>query len=117
MVLISLFSGVVLDHALAPNKGKGTGTGEHALLRKILPSLPPGDILVGDRYYCSYFLIAMLTAAGNDVLFQQCADDEKRIIERMRSGELPERDKIRQAANENKQTHQHEQNNGYALER
>jgi len=68
VALISLSCGSVLDYALGPYQGKETG--EHALLRMIIDSLHTGDILLGDRYYCSYFLIAMLQQKGVDVIFQ-----------------------------------------------
>ena len=68
VAIISLSCGSVLDYALGPYQGKETG--EHALLRQIVDSLVTGDILLGDRYYCSYFLIAMLQQKGVDVVFQ-----------------------------------------------
>lgn len=68
VVLISLATGGVLDVAVGPNKGKETG--EHALLRQILSSLKSGDVLVADRYYCSYFLIAMLREMDVDIVVQ-----------------------------------------------
>lgn len=69
--LISLSAGSVLDLALGPYQGKETG--EHALLRQMLDTLLPGDVLLADRYYCSYFLIAQLQAMGVDVVFQNHA--------------------------------------------
>lgn len=39
----------------------------------MLDTLEPGDLIVADRYYCSYFLIAMLIERGIDVLFEQNA--------------------------------------------
>jgi hypothetical protein len=67
--VISLLCGAVLDVAIGPYQGKQTG--EHALLRQILDdSLSAGDILLADRYYCSYFLIARLQQMGVDVVFQ-----------------------------------------------
>jgi hypothetical protein len=35
-------------------------TGEMALLRRLLGRFRAGDILLADRYYCSYFMIALL---------------------------------------------------------
>ncbi len=72
VVLISFATGGVLDVALGPNKGKKTG--EHGLLRQILNALKSGDILVADCYYCSYFLIAMLSNMGVDVVMQAHAN-------------------------------------------
>jgi hypothetical protein len=69
--VISLATGALLDYAIGPYQGKETG--EHALLRSILSCFSLGDILLADRYYCSYFLIAMLQSMGVDAVFQQHA--------------------------------------------
>ena len=66
---ISLSTGAVLDYAIGPYQGKATG--EHALLRTILDCFSRGDIMLADRYYCTYFLIAMLQSMGVDAVFQQ----------------------------------------------
>ena len=68
VAIISLSCGAVLDVAIGPYKGKETG--EHALLRQILSSISTGDIILGDRYYCSYFLIVMLRRLGADAVFR-----------------------------------------------
>jgi IS4 transposase len=68
VAIISLSCGAVLDVAIGPYKGKETG--EHALLRQMLGSISAGDIILGDRYYCSYFLIVMLQRLGADSVFQ-----------------------------------------------
>lgn len=68
VAIISLSCGAVLDVAIGPYQGKETG--EHALLRRILDSISAGDIILGDRYYCSYFLIAILQWLGADSVFQ-----------------------------------------------
>ena len=64
VVLLSLASGMVTDLAMGPCTGKETG--ETALLRELLDRVEPGDILLGDRYYCSYFMIALLMELGVD---------------------------------------------------
>jgi hypothetical protein len=87
--LISLSSGAILNVAIGPYKGKETG--EHALLRKILDTLSPGDILLADRYYCSYFLIAILLAMGVDVVFQ---NQEKSKTDFRRGKRLGKRDHL-----------------------
>ena len=69
--VLSLATGVLLDYAIAPYQGKETG--EHALLRTILGCFSSGDIMLGDRYYCTYFLIAKLQSMGVDAVFQQHA--------------------------------------------
>jgi len=69
--VICLSSGVILDAAIGKYKGKGTS--EHALFRQLLQSFVPGDIVLADRYYSSYFLIATLQERGVDIIFQQHA--------------------------------------------
>lgn len=67
--LICLESGAVLDAAIGPFKGKGAS--EHALFRQLLDTLSPDDVVLADRYYCSYWLIAELLSRGVDVVFGQ----------------------------------------------
>jgi len=67
--VISLANGAVLDAAMGPYKGKGTG--EHGLFRELRDCFVAGDVMVADSYYCSYFLIADLQARGVDVVFEQ----------------------------------------------
>ena len=69
VALLGLATGVVLDSAFGPYRGKETG--ETALLRSLLSSLRAGDVVVADRYYCSYWLVALLQARGVDVLFRK----------------------------------------------
>ena len=64
-VILSLATGCAMNLALGPYSGKETG--ETALLRGQLDSLHPGDLLVADRYYCSFFLIALLLGRGVQV--------------------------------------------------
>lgn len=66
VALISLATGAVIDMAFAQYKGKGTG--EINLLRSLLGSLNPGNILVADRYYPSFVSIAMLKQVGVDLV-------------------------------------------------
>jgi hypothetical protein len=67
--VISLANGAVLDVAMGPYKGKGTG--EHGLFRDLRECFVAGDVMLADSYYCSYFLIADLLSRGVDVLFEQ----------------------------------------------
>jgi hypothetical protein len=69
--VMCLATGTVLDAALGPYQGKGNG--EHGLLRILLDHFEPGDMVIADRYYCSFFCIAALMAKGVDVVFQQHA--------------------------------------------
>jgi hypothetical protein len=58
VVLLSLATAMVSGMAMGPYAGKETG--ETALLRELLQQLGKDDILLGDRHYCSYFMIALL---------------------------------------------------------
>lgn len=60
VVLMSLATAMLCGIAIGPYSGKQTG--ELALLRGLVDQLDPGDILLTDRYFCSYFMIAMLLA-------------------------------------------------------
>ena len=64
VVLFSLASAMVDGMAIGPVAGKETG--ETALLREVWDRFGPGDILLADRYYCSYFMIALLMERGID---------------------------------------------------
>jgi hypothetical protein len=64
VVLLSLATGMVSDLAIGPYEGKETG--ETALFRELLGRLRGGDIVLADRYYCSYFMIALLMELGVD---------------------------------------------------
>jgi hypothetical protein len=68
VVLISLATGVVRDLALGPYQGKETG--ETALFRTLWDALEAGEIVLGDRYFASFFGIAGLSQRGVDVLFR-----------------------------------------------
>jgi len=71
VAVICLSSGVVVDAAMGKYKGKGSS--EHTLFRQLLDSFERGDIVLADRYYSSYFLIALLKEKGVDIVFQQHA--------------------------------------------
>lgn len=64
VVLLSLATAMVSGMAIGPYSGKETG--EMALMRELFGQLEADDILLTDRYFCSYFMIAMLLAMGVD---------------------------------------------------
>jgi hypothetical protein len=66
VVLLSLATAMVKDLAIGPYAGKETG--ETALLRELLERFKSGDILLADRYFCSYFMIALLLERGVDMV-------------------------------------------------
>jgi hypothetical protein len=69
VAVMSLDCAAVLDVATGPYKGKQTG--ESALFRTLLQSVEKEDVLLADRYYASYWMIALLLARGVDSLFRQ----------------------------------------------
>jgi hypothetical protein len=68
VVLICLRTGLLLDAEVGPYSGKGTG--ETALLWKLLDTLRAGDILVADSYYCTYWLLAECRRRGIQVVMR-----------------------------------------------
>jgi len=72
VVLLGLATATAQDLAFGPHKGKDTG--EPALARQVLGRLRQGDVVVGDRYFCSYWLVVLLRALGVEVVFRmhQC---------------------------------------------
>src|SRR2546427_547273 len=54
VLLVALATATVGGLAYGPYLGKETG--ETALFRQLLGQLTAGDVVVADRYYCSYFL-------------------------------------------------------------
>jgi hypothetical protein len=69
VVLVALATGVLPGAAFGPYVGKNQG--EPALLRTLLGRLRPGAVLLGDRYYGTYWLVALAQQAGVDVVFRQ----------------------------------------------
>ncbi len=87
VVLLSLATGMTTDLEIGPYAGKETG--ETALLRAMLERLQDGDIVLADRHYCSYFLIALLCALGVDfvVRLHQCRTADFRRGRRLSKGD------------------------------
>ena len=72
-------SGAVLDLAIGRYAGKNTG--ETALFRQLWGSLFPGDVVVGDRYFASYWDLALLVMCGVDSVYRQ---HQLRLSKRLR---------------------------------
>ena len=66
VALIGLATAAVQGFAYGRYAGKETG--ETALFRELLEQLQGGDIVLADRYYCSYFMVALLRSHGVDVV-------------------------------------------------
>jgi hypothetical protein len=84
VVLLALASGALLDLAEGPCRGKQTG--ETALLRQLLDTLRPADVLVADRLYCAYWLIAWLRQRQVDPVVRQPRSQRFARSQRFRLG-------------------------------
>ena len=89
--VMCLSSGVVLNAAMGPYRGKG-GDEQH-LLRSVLESLAPGDVLLGDAYFATYFLLCALRERGVDGVFEQYGA-RRRTTDFRRGSHLGERDHL-----------------------
>jgi hypothetical protein len=67
--IISLGCGALLEWRVGPCEGKNSG--ETSMLRKMGQSLSLGDIVLADRYYAGYFMLAHLLHLGVDVVVRQ----------------------------------------------
>jgi hypothetical protein len=74
--LLCLESGAVLNAAIGRYQGKGGD--EQTLLRSILHTLERGDLLVGDAFYATYFLLCTLRTLGIDAVFAQYGARQRR---------------------------------------
>jgi putative transposase len=68
VVLVGLATATIQGFAYGRYTGKETG--ETALFRQILDSLATGDLVLADRYYCSYFLVALMMMNGVDAVMR-----------------------------------------------
>ena len=67
--VISLSSGALRNASLGSFSGKDSG--EQALLRTMLDTFRAGDLVLGDAYFGTYFLLASLLDKGVDAVFEQ----------------------------------------------
>jgi len=83
VAVICLSSGAVLNTAMGSCKGKGTS--EQCLLRRILDTFDSSDLILGDAFFGTYFLLAILIERGVDAVFEQLGA-RKRVTD-FRQGE------------------------------
>jgi len=62
VALTSLATAMVVALAVGPCVGKETG--ETALLRTLFDKLGPGDLVLSDRLYCGWFMLALMQERG-----------------------------------------------------
>ena len=89
MVVFCLATGAVLEAAIGKYQGKQTG--ENALFRRIWEGFEPGDVSLGDRYYGSYFDIALLNRRGVDSV---CRLHQLRVSDFRRGRRLGKEDHV-----------------------
>jgi hypothetical protein len=87
VVVFSLAVGTVLDAALG--RYHGPGTGEQSLFRSLWEGFAGGDVLLGDRNFCSYWVVAGARSRGVDVVLRLNASWAKglRACQRLGPGE------------------------------
>jgi hypothetical protein len=74
---ICLASGGLVNAAIGTFSGKGSG--EQTLLRGLLDSLEPNDVLLGDAYFGTYFLLSELMSRGVDAVFEQYGSRKRKV--------------------------------------
>lgn len=79
-VVLSLATASLWDLAVGPYEGKETG--ENALLRGLLGTFEKDDVVVFDRHYCSFLMLALLAQGGQHV----CARLHQRRLSDFRRG-------------------------------
>ena len=89
VVVFSLAVGTALDAALGRYQGKQTG--ETALFHTLHSNLEPGDLLLADRYYASYWEIALAQQRGADVV---CRLHQRRRVDFRRGRRLGREDHV-----------------------
>ncbi len=67
--LLSLATGACTDYVLAPFQGKGNG--ETSLFTQLIGTLKTDDLLIADRFYTTFAIMALLQKQGTAMLFRQ----------------------------------------------
>ena len=89
--IVCLGSGALLNAAISPYQGKGND--EQSLLRSMLDTLAGGDVLVGDAFYATYFLLCTLRVRNIDAVFEQHGS-RSRMTDFRRGRRLGQRDHL-----------------------
>lgn len=89
--VICLSSGAVLNASIGRFKGKGSG--EQSLLRNIFDTFKPRDLVLGDAFYGTYFLLASLCERGVDAVFEQLGA-RKRVTDFRKGKRLGSKDHL-----------------------
>jgi len=89
--IICLASGGLLNAAIGPVRGKGSG--EQTLLSTLLDTFTAGDIVLGDAYFGTYFLLVELMARNVDAVFEQHGA-RKRTLDFRKGQQLGKKDHL-----------------------
>ena len=82
--LVSLSTGSVISYATGPYQGKGAG--ETSLLATLFSDIANNDLLLADRYYCTWAIIALLIKQGSQILVQNHAQRKANFTEGKKLG-------------------------------
>jgi len=69
--LVSLSVGTVVSYAVGPYQGKGTG--ETSLFSQLMDAISKNDLLLADRYYCTWAILALMMQKKSHLLVQNHA--------------------------------------------
>jgi hypothetical protein len=89
--IVCLSSGAVINASIGKYSGKGSS--EQTLLRNMLDTFDAGDMVLGDAFYGTYFLLAALLNKGVDALFEQMGA-RKRVTDFRKGKRLGTRDHV-----------------------
>lgn len=89
--IVCLGSGALLNATICRYQGKGND--EQSMLRAMLDTIKTGELLVGDAFYATYFLLCALMARGVDGVFEQHGS-RRRMTDFRRGKRLGSRDHL-----------------------
>lgn len=82
--VVSLSSGCALNWTLSPCEGKGSG--EPTQLWNLLGGFSTGDLVIADRIYCTYFLLAAMQQRGIDFVIRENANRKNDSVHKVNLG-------------------------------
>ncbi len=86
--LISLSVGSVVSYTLGPYQGKGSG--ETSLFSQMISAITQDDLLLADRYYCTWAIIALILQQGAHMLLLNHAQRKPDWIKKIDYDALPD---------------------------
>lgn len=89
--VICLSSGAVLNASIGRFQGKGSD--EQSLLRNVIDTFKTGELVLGDAFFGTYFLLASLRERGVDAVFEQMGA-RKRVTDFRRGKRLGAKDHL-----------------------